>query len=373
MKIVYIHKSFVPSRTANSIHVMNICAAFAELGHDVTLLLPDVKELQGRKDIFEFYGLKPNFKIKKLYYPEFKGKTIYFSLAIMRSLQKHKPDLVVGRFINGCAIASFLGIQTVFDSHGPIWEDSRISVWLFKKMLNQPSFKKMTVNSNALKKIYLESAIFRETKFDTEKLIVAHNGANDYDLNIKASLPGSERLKVGYFGHLYPGRGIDIIVKLAERLPDVDFVVAGGEDKDIAYWKDASPLPNIHFLGFIPFSDVFKYRNSCDILVAPYQLVVSPGGEVADQGPYMNPIKLLEYMSSKKAIISSDLPTTREIMNESNSILVTFDHIDEWYEAILRLKDNPAFADQIATQAYTDFLNHFTWKKRANKLIEETV
>lgn len=374
MKIVYVHKSFIPSRTANSIHVMNICAALANMGHQVTLLVPDVKELRNRSDIFSFYGVQPNFEITKLFYPEYKGKTVYFSWTIMQSLRRLKPDLVLGRFINGCAIASFLGIPTVFDSHGPIWHDSRISVYLFKKMINRPSFRKMTVNSNALKKIYLDSGIFQGTSFDVNKLVVAHNGANDYDLETKAPvLVDSKRMKVGYFGHLYPGRGIDVIVELAVRNPEFDFIIAGGEEQDIAYWQEKCQADNVQFLGFIPFGDVYKYRNSCDILLAPYQGVVSPGGELADQGPYMNPIKLLEYMSSKKAIIASDLATTREVLNEKNSLLVIYNNIDDWSAALRQLKDDPAARERIAAQAYSDFKESYTWTIRAKKLIEGTI
>src|SRR5690606_9756401 len=231
----YVHKSFIPSRTANSIHVMNICAALANLGHEVTLLVPDAKELRNRGDMYTFYGVQPNFAIEKLFYPDYKGKTIYFSFAIMRAMQRLKTDLVVGRFVNGCAIASMLGIPTVFDSHGPIWDDSKISVWLFRKMVSQKSFKRMTVNSNALKEIYLESGIFNGLPFDTKNLVVAHNGANDYDLDKKVDVGSPDGLlKVGYFGHLYPGRGVEVIVALARRHPEFDFIVAGGEDQDIA-------------------------------------------------------------------------------------------------------------------------------------------
>ena len=33
--------------------------------------------------------------------------------------------------------------------------------------------------------------------------------------------------KVGYFGHLYEGRGIDIIVNVAKSIPDFEILCAG--------------------------------------------------------------------------------------------------------------------------------------------------
>ena len=41
MKIACIAASQVPSSTANSLQVMKVCQALAQLGHRVQLLLPD--------------------------------------------------------------------------------------------------------------------------------------------------------------------------------------------------------------------------------------------------------------------------------------------------------------------------------------------
>ena len=43
MKILYISNSIIPSKKANSIHVMKMCQAFADNGHEVILLAPDKK------------------------------------------------------------------------------------------------------------------------------------------------------------------------------------------------------------------------------------------------------------------------------------------------------------------------------------------
>lgn len=38
----------------------------------------------------------------------------------------------------------------------------------------------------------------------------------------------SKKLNIGYTGHLYQGRGIDIILKIAERYLDINFHIVGG-------------------------------------------------------------------------------------------------------------------------------------------------
>ena len=86
MKILYISKSSIPSRTANSIHVMKMCQAFADNGHEVVLLAPDIKNKVetgvNSNDPYNYYGVKKNFKIIKLWHPDLKWGAILYLLKI---------------------------------------------------------------------------------------------------------------------------------------------------------------------------------------------------------------------------------------------------------------------------------------------------
>ena len=53
---------------------------------------------------------------------------------------------------------------------------------------------------------------------------------------------------------------------------------------------------------------------------------MSEGGGINISG-YTSPLKLFEYMSHKKAIIASDLPVLKEVLNNKNSVLVEHDNI----------------------------------------------
>ena len=72
-------------------------------------------------------------------------------------------------------------------------------------------------------------------------------------------------------------------------------------------------------------------------------------------------------MSHKKPIIASDFPVIREVLNEKNSILVDCENIDEWIDAIHKLKELK-FRETIALQALNDF-NNYSWKNRAKKIL----
>lgn len=370
MQIVYISNSFIPSRTANSIHVMKMCQAFADNGHEVVLLAPDYKEQyeKGIEDIYEFYGVRCNFEVVKLAAPKIKGRSIVYSLGIYKYLLSNKADLVYGRFVYGCYISALIGSKTIFESHTPIWKGSKLEVKVFHKLIKSKNFHCLVVISQALKDIYTKNGYLNE-----DKIRVAHDGADEVENlhNTVILLGNKNTLKLGYVGHLYKGRGIETIIDVAKELNNLGFHVVGGTQKDITYWKNETKkinINNMYFYGYVPPSETIKYRNSFDILLAPYATKVSVSGNSGDTSKYMSPLKIFEYMSHRKPIITSDLPVLREILNEENAMLVEPENSADWINAILQL-ENTTLRKSISNTAYYDFLNNYTWKIRAKHLL----
>ena len=352
MKIVYISHSIIPSRAANSIHVMKMCQAYANNGHDVTLLAPDLNEKYENdvSDIYKFYNVKNNFKIVKLSAPNIKGRTLFYCLSILKYLLFNKVDLVYGRYILGCYIATLLGLKTIFESHTPIFEENKLSKWFFNKIIKSKNFKKFVVISEALKEKYLEKGYL-----DKDKIYVAHDGADEVvDFDTKIELLGKKEINVAYIGHLYKGKGMEVIEKLSLSLQNVAFHIVGGTNTDIKYWKEK----------------IKNYVNSVDICLLPNQKVILTHGNESKMNisEYTSPLKMFEYMAAKKAIISSDLNVLREVLNEDNSILVNYDNIKEWENAIEKLQ-NLTFREKISQQAYKDFMSKYSWNIRAKNII----
>ena len=369
MKILYISKSTIPSRTANSIHVMKMCQAFSDNGHEVVLLAPNIKNESETdlKDVYEYYGVKENFKIKKLWHPKLKGGAIIYLLNVFFYLIFNKKfDLVYGRFLHGCYIAALLKNLVIFESHEAIFYQKNHRLFFFKKLIKFKNFKKLIVISQALKNMYLENGYL-----DISKIYVAHDGADEVlDFDKKIELLGSKSdLKVGYVGHLYKGRGLENIIEFAKKINDITFHIVGGLNRDILYWKKYAKnlkLNNIFFYGFVSPKETIKYRNSFDVVLAPYGKKVTVEGE-GDTSKFMSPLKIFEYMSSKKAIIASDLPVIREVLNDKNSILLDCDDINLWIDSINSLRDvNRRMS--IANQALADFYK-YSWKNRAKLVI----
>ena len=370
MKILYIANSIIPSKTANSINVMKMCQAFADNDHEVILLAPDKKNKykKGVDNVFEYYGVKKNFLIKKLWYPDIKGGVFFYTLSIFFFLFFNKKfNLIYGRFLHGCYIATLLRNNVIFESHAPDYEKKNYRIKIFENLIKSKYFKKLVVISQALKNMYLEKKYL-----NNEKIQVAHDGADEViDLDSKTNLLGDKnKLKVGYVGHLYKGKGVEVISSLAKKVDsDVEFHIIGGIEKDIKIWKDKTNSKNVFFYGHVAHKEVGNYINALDICLLPNQKVVlafdSKQTEI-NISDFTSPLKVFEYMSHKKAIIASDLPVLREVLNSKNSLLVECDNIKEWRAAIAKLKI-PINRENLAKQALSDFTS-YTWKKRAKNV-----
>jgi glycosyltransferase involved in cell wall biosynthesis len=348
---------------------MKMCQAFSDNGHEVVLLAPDIKNefTKNLNNIFEFYGVKQNFKIKKLSHPNFKfGAIIYLFNIFFYLFFNKRFDLVYGRFLHGCYVAAILKNLVILETHEAIFNKKNQKLFFFKKIIRYKNFKKLIVISQALKNMYLKNGYL-----NSSKIYVAHDGADevlDFEKKIKLLGPKND-LKVGYVGHLYKGRGLENIIKLAKKIVDVTFHIVGGLDKDIAYWKNYTKnlrLNNIFFYGFVSPKETIKYRNSFDILLAPYEKKVTIDGK-GNTVEFMSPLKIFEYMSSKKPIIASDITVVREVLNEKNSILLDYDDINSWINSIDKLRDEQQ-RETIANQALKDFVK-YTWKNRAKLVL----
>ena len=63
MKISYVSTFALPSEKAVGVQIMNMCAAFAQAGVDVELLLPESRKSD---DVFSFYGVPRVFSVTRV-------------------------------------------------------------------------------------------------------------------------------------------------------------------------------------------------------------------------------------------------------------------------------------------------------------------
>lgn len=367
MKIVYLSGSTIPSRAANSIHVMKMCQAFAKNGHIVDLVTRDhIRFFENNvSNVFEYYGVVENFNIFRPWHSSIRyTNTILHTLSTLIFLFKKAPDIVYSRNILSAYVATLFGFQVIFELHFSMQNEK--FEYFFKKILSSKNLIRLVVISEALKKHVLS-----EYTISDQLILVAHDGADEI---FKSETFGtsSEFKNVGYIGHLYSGRGIELIAKIALHATWATFHLIGGNEDDVKYWKsELAGIKNIKLYGFISPAQAQVARSTFDVLLAPYQKKLKVFNDGNDTVQWMSPLKIFEYMSTGKPIICSDLPVLREVLRHGyNSILCVPDSPSDWLRQLNKLRTDKVFREKIGAQALQDFQDKFTWSQRAKKVLE---
>ena len=368
MKLAYLATSIIPSRTANSVQVMRMCEAFAENGHEVLLLVPNRRALMesGVHDPFAHYGVQQTFALEHLPWLRLRGRRHIFALLSALRAVRWSADLVYGRNPLGLFWAALLGKRVILEMHGL----PRLGTTADRLVYRALARSRRLVHVVAISE---ELARRLRPYFPRHAVVVAHDGASPHGARKeRRAVDSNVPLRVGYVGHLYPGRGVEVVLGLARRFPAVRFELIGGTERDIAQWRERPLTENVSFSGYVPPQEVANRCAGFDVLLMPYQRKVAVHGARGDTSSWMSPLKMFEYMATSKPIISSDLPVQREVLrNGENALLVPPDDLEAWKLALLRLIDDAALRRKLGANARADFEREYTWGSRAAKVLGE--
>jgi len=371
VKICYVANSVIPSRTANSVHVMKMCQAFAQNGNDVTLVVPDRAELAEADvtDPYDFYDVDPCFKIQKI--TRKRPVKLWFSTVLPGVVtSRFQPDLIYTR-IEWAAFgfASLYNRRCMLELHESPFT-SKLRAAAVKSFYRSRANAGMFVITRALAE-HIKNALPESAKIHIEPDAVDQawisRDACKHSARSRLGMDVHEK-QLSYVGGLYDGRGIDLIVELAHRCPDVKFNVIGGHDDQVFRWRErTSNVSNLQFFGFVQQTTIFDHLAAADILLMPHgrNVMSSGGSDIAD---YCSPMKMFEYMSARRPILASSLPVLKEVLHDGqNAILLPPDDVGAWKSAIARLTHDRQLAVRLGQAAYEDVLR-FTWDARAARI-----
>jgi glycosyltransferase involved in cell wall biosynthesis len=362
VKIAYISSSEYPSKTANSIQVIRQSNGMAQVGFEVSVLarlkrnsMMTIEQIRIHYNILPEVDLRLMFDIRGV--PRFVVSSL-FPLWVSLNIPKD-VSLIYSRHMLGVFFASlfYRNLVLIYESHGI---PNRYELVMLRLLCKTRKLNRIVAISGALKTILLKK--FKYLK--NIDIIVSHDACEPSPDNriINAGL------SVGYVGGFYRGRGLDLIAKLATRLPYVAFHIAGGEKSEFERFSGFLASDNIIFHGHVPPSKLAEVYSLFSIALAPYsQRVEVPDG--SNTVKYMSPLKIFEYMGQGKAIIASDLPVLREILEDGiSAILAKPDDADSWENAIIKLKD-PKLRKHIGDLARKEALDKYTWFARAKQIV----
>jgi len=365
-KLIYIANIRIPTEKAHGIQIMEMCASFADSEMEVKLIVP--RRINAiKEDPFVYHDMRRNFSIKKLPTIDlvrfgrvgFLVQSFSFAISVFFFSVVKKGYIFYTRDELLALMLKILGKNVIWEAH---MGHTNFVVKLVIKL-----GVKIVVISNGLKKLYLSYGVLENN------LHVAPDGVDleRFDIDVsktearkKLGLPLDKKIAL-YKGHLYEWKGVDVFAKAAMLLKgeDIMCIFIGGTEVDIeSFRKKYGQYKNIFILGNKPRKETPFYQKASDIVIIPNS------GEKDISKLYTSPMKLFGYMASGVPIISADLPSLREVLNEKNTKFFEADNPESLKEAILDVVKNEESSQELAKQALRD-VGDYTWEKRSNKII----
>jgi teichuronic acid biosynthesis glycosyltransferase TuaH len=166
---------------------------------------------------------------------------------------------------------------------------------------------------------------------------------------------GQKQPIIGFFGALAKWLDYDLLVEIACLKPEYSFVFIGCDYDQSCLKLKKKNLPNVYFLGTIPYSNLKYYAVWFDVSIIPFL--------IEDLTHAVSPVKLFEYMAIGKPIVAT---RTQEL---------------EKYKSVLFANTAKEFAakldEAIAKQQDKKYkkimqkeLHDNTWDYRAKKIIK---
>lgn len=351
----------MPTDRAHGIQVMYMCEAFARAGHDVTLLVPD-RTTHITDDPHEFYGVEKNFEIARVSVIDSVswgrlGFWLYqysFGRACRTYLKDHKTDVVFSRD------EALLAMLLEYTDAILVWEShmGRFNA-LVKKIMN--AGVKLIVISNGLKEEYVSQGIPENT------ITVAHDAVSleEFETDMtkdeartKLDLPKNEKL-VLYIGSLEDWKGYRTLLDASKLITNAKVVIVGGTQAQVETLN--KEYPDVTFLGYQPFTLLCAYQKAADVLVIPNTAKSDLSAK------FTSPLKVYTHMTSGVPIAASDVPSIREVLNESNAYFFEPDNPENLAQVIEDVIEK--CGEERAAQAARD-VGEYTWQKRVSTIID---
>jgi glycosyltransferase involved in cell wall biosynthesis len=382
LRLIYFADIRFPLERANGIQTMETCHALAERGHDVRLVVkPDTHSPP--RDPFEFYGL-PKIKslvIERANTPPGAGilqRVGYMSFVFGRAFGKTRADVIFTRDLGvGGALLRMPNLTrapVVYESHGYAPEVAAALPELVATA-QPPSAAKLRRLESREEQVWRRAdgyvtitkglADELTRRFGArERLAVVPDG-----VRLPACDPGPlpREPVVGYAGHLYAWKGVDVLLQAIARVPEARGLIIGGHEQESdltrvrALAAELKIADRVTFTGHVQPGDVAGRLSEARVLALP-----NPASAISTR--FTSPLKLFEYMAARRPIVATDLPAIREVLRDNeHALLVEAGNADAMAAAIRRLLEDHGLAERLARAAY-DAAPQYTWARRAERL-----
>ena len=367
MKLFYVSSQFVQERQpAGMIQMFYTSREFRKiLGDDFKLVV------RGVEDKFLMDQWRLGYEVSRC---PFRARIIFyiFWMPVFWARQKSGKENKVLYCLDwhvaiaGILYKKFFGYKIAVEYHDPpfgSWKD-----WIITRFCDYllPTTQAMG------------NYLVATNKLAQGKIFVASNGIDIDKFNISnkessrevLGLPIYSRI-VLYSGNLVARKGIYTLLESAGMIEGGAIVMFVGRS-DYSVLKDlkdrAKGNPNIQFKGDRPHEEIPLWLKAADVVVAPNSQSAETSQGIAAI-KWTSPMKVFEYMSSRRPMVVSDIPAMRELLDDSMAVFVEPDNPKALAEGIDKLLSDKEKVEEITKNAY-DKVKNLTWEKRAEAILD---
>lgn len=169
-----------------------------------------------------------------------------------------------------------------------------------------------------------------------------------------ADIATQKRPVVGYVGGLHQWVDQDLVAAVADRMPDVTFVMVGPAQVDVSTLQSR---PNIRLLGQRAHAEVPAYVKAFDVGLVPYK--------IAEYTANVYPTKLNEYLAMGTAVVATDLAEIRRFNADHGEIVRIGAGVDDFERAI---RAALADRDPAIVRRRQEVAESNSWRSRINAM-----
>jgi len=384
VRILYFADIRFPLERANGIQTMETCHGLARRGHMVTLVVrPDTAS--PRRDPFAYYSLPPNERLRiepaPVAGPPSVRRLGYVTFAAGRTLGHARADVVFTRDLGVASallrIPRTLRPPLVYESHGYA-PDVAAALPDLVATATKPAPGKLERLARREDRVWRHADGYvtitaglalemTERHGPRSRTVVVPDGVRIPETRNPEPGTRSRSFTVAYAGHLYPWKGVDVLLDALALVPEARGVIVGGpaQEPDLErLTRRASALglaDRVRFTGLVEPGMVAGLLQDADALVLP-----NPASAISTR--FTSPLKLFEYMAAGRAIVASDLPAIREVLhNEVDALLVPPGDAGALADAIRRLQNDRVLGSRLA-RAALQAVPDYSWDRRAERL-----
>ena len=368
---------FIPSNHAGFVHTYSIVKALKDVGNHVILYaIPNGIELFNiLKWQSSYKGIPINYTrfivSFKLKYRIFSILNILSYKKVLNLVKEQDPDIIHERFhvpnpysIKICEeldIPKVLEVNSLYIEEGVYSGKARkIAIEQRKKLFEQSEviITQTETLKNMIKKITNKPVYVVPNGVDTEMF-----RPDIYCEDVKRKLGINDEIIITFVGSFKKWHGVEQIPKIAKRFEGrkVKFILIGSGE--LFNYIKRIKTKNMILLGAKPHEEIPVYLALSDILIAPFNDDYFKGTKF-----WWNPVKLFEYMSAGKPIVSYDYEEVRKIVRDAG-LLAKPGNLEDFIEKLNYLIEDENLRKELGKKGREIAVKEYDWKIRAKQIV----